>query len=348
MFGTTKYKQEDIKNTIYPKGSSVLIVDADTVVFRIASASDKKTIIAESPKGAKRSFKNRTEFKKFLTKNSALHRLNDYKITDHIEAEPLSFCLKTLKRKIENLKKDTGSDYCEIYFGGSGNFRLDLPLPVKYKGQRPPEKPTHLKEGHEYYVKNYGSKEIIGVETDDVVQQRLVEIAKQDGVKAFLATIDKDAYQVFDEVEYNIVDIRENKIFNIQGGFGELHFLEESSKLKGSGFIWLMSQIFLLDSADNYKMNKHYKKQYGQKTFYNDFKNLKNHKEVLEKMISLWENLLPEKNEYVDFLGNNQIKTRLELAELYFSCAYMRLKAKDDTNFESFLKKYNVNYEALK
>ena len=342
-----KYRQQDIKNVIYPEGSTVLIIDADTVAFRIASASDKKSIVVKDLKtnSLVGRFKNRTDFRKKFPK----YIMSDVIIEDIIDTEPVSFCLSTLKKKINSLKTTVNADYMEIYLGGSENFRLNLPLPEKYKGQRAILKPTHLKSSQEYLINKMDCKEIIGVETDDIVQQRLVEISKQNNVKAYLATVDKDAYQVFDDIDYGIVDIKENEVKKIRGGFGRLYLTDNvSSTLKGDGFIWLMSQVFLLDSADNYKMNSHYNKRYGGKTFFKDFTGLKTHKEVLEKMKSLWLDLLPDRIEYKDFLGCQRSFSRLELAELYFSCAYMRLMADDNRSLESFFTQYGVSIEVLK
>lgn len=348
-FGKKVFKQEDVKNVRYPKGSKVLIVDADTVAFRVASASDKKSILVTSPSGKKKEFKNRTKFKEWKESNNLSYNDSDYIVEDVVKSEPLSFCLNTLKRKMDALKEKVGANYLEVYYGGNENFRLTLPLIEKYKGQRPSEKPTHLKEIHIYLEKMYGSKEIVGVETDDIVQQRLVEIAQQDGVEVFLATIDKDAYQVFNEVNYSIIDIKQNEIYYINGGFGKIYLKGDKTKvMKGDGFIWLMSQVFLQDSADNYKMNSHYSKSYGQLTFYKDFSSLREHKEVLEKMKELWIKLLPDRIEYFDWTGKPQKFSRLELAELYFSCAYMRLEPNDSLKLEDFFNKYGVSVDELK
>lgn len=340
-----KYTQEEVKNIKYPKGSNILIIDGDTVAFRVASASDKKSISVESPNGRKKQFKNKTAWKAWA-KEKGLAFSKGYKITEEVEAEPVSFCISTLKRKIKALEKDVNANYTEIYFGGQDNFRLDLPLPDKYKGQRDVVKPTHLKASQEYLKYNLSGLEIIGVETDDVVQQRLVQIAKVDGMNAFLATIDKDAKQVFDEVDYNIIDIRENKIESITGGFGKL-YLNKAGEMKGDGFIWLMAQVFLRDDTDNYKMNSHYAKRYGEKSFYKDFKELKTQAEVLSKMKELWLVLLPDTIEYVDWKGNQQNFSRIELAELYFSCAYMRLEPNDKRTLTSFFETNGVELGGL-
>lgn len=348
VFENRKYRQEDIENIKYPKGSQVLIVDADTVAFRIASASDKKSIIVTSPSGRKKNFKSRTAFKKWAESNNLAFSTDGYKIEDHIETEPVSYCLNTLKKKIDAMKSKCNADYMEIYFGGKDNFRLELPLIEKYKGQRPEEKPTHLKDCQQFLVKKYNCREIVGVETDDVVQQRLVEVIKQ-GNQATLATIDKDAYQVFDEIDYCILDIRENDIVKVKGGFGKVYMNDAvNPTLKGDGFIWLMSQVFLMDGADNYKMNSHYLKRYGFKTFYKDFSLLKTHKQVLELMKSLWLKLLPNCIEYVDWTGKLRQYSRMKLAELYFQCAYMRLTANDPLTLEDFFIKYGVSTEELK
>ena len=342
IFGEHKrYHQNEIENKIYPKGSKVLVVDGDTVAFRVASASDEKSILVTSPTGRKKKFKNRTEWKKWASENNlASANLDEYIITDVVDTEPLSFCLKTMKTKLEKLLRNSYAQYCELYFGGSENFRLDLPLPTQYKGQRNQVKPTYLKECQAYMVEKQRCKEVVGVETDDIVQQRIIQIAKA-GSHPILATIDKDAFQVFDEVGYSIINISTDITTKHIGGFGKLYL--KGNDLKGEGFVWLMSQVFLFDRVDNYIMNSHYLKQYGGKSFYKDFVNLDNHKDVLEKMKSLWLKLLPPLTKYTSWNGLEMSLTRMELAELYFSCAYMRLVDNDPRTLDYFFKKYGVS-----
>lgn len=345
VFGEHKlYEQKDVENKLYPKGSRVLIVDGDTVAFRVASASDEKSILVTSPTGRQKKFKHRTAWKEWASENNLASSLSEYIITDVVDTEPLSFCLKTMKTKVAKLLSVSNAQYCEIYFGGNGNFRLSLPLPSKYKGQRNVIKPTYLKECQAYMVEKQRCKEIIGVETDDVVQQRLVQIAKN-GSHPILATIDKDAYQVFDEIDYSIVSVSTNEMTTHKGGFGKLYM--KGNDLKGEGFVWLMSQVFLFDRIDNYVMNSHYKKQYGCKSFYKDFSHLTTHKEVLEKMKELWLVLLPPVTEYFSWCGKEMKLSRMELAELYFSCAYMRLTPDDPRTLDYFFNLYDVSTEEL-
>ena len=92
--------------------------------------------------------------------------------------------MHSVKASIERLSREVGATHAEYYVGGSGNFRLDLPLPQQYKSNRKDmRKPTHLNKAIEYVIKKYNAKKIKGVECDDVVNIRAIAINKQANVK---------------------------------------------------------------------------------------------------------------------------------------------------------------------
>lgn len=329
-------RQEEVENKQYrPLGCRVLIVDMDTVMFRIACMTQEKRLIVTSPEGRVKVFKNITEVKKKISRD-----LDAYKIEEKINAEPLHNAIHSLKVKLAQLTREAKADFVELYYGGFNNFRLFLPLPILYKGQRDLVKPVNLSGLQEYSASKLGALKIREVETDDVVQMRFIQIAQQ-GNTPILATVDKDSYQVFQDVEGEILDINSLVTTKITGGVGEVH-LTKNKEVKGTGLNFLISQIFLFDQADNYKLNSFYKKRFGAMSYIKAFSHLKTEVEVLETALGLWLKLLPEKTKYIDCFGEPQEKTRLELIELYFKCAYMRVEPNDPMTFEKLLGLYKV------
>ena len=68
------------------------------------------------------------------------------------------------------------------------------------------------------------------------------------------------------------------------------------------------------------------------------------YKELFSKYMDLWESLVDDTIEYTDIFGVKQKKTRLEIIELYFSVAYMRISANDETTFKSLLEEYGSEH----
>ena len=77
------------------------------------------------------------------------------------------------------------------------------------------------------------------------------------------------------------------------------------------------------------------------------FKDCIDEKQLLNLMIKKWNGLLPKTIKYRSHNGVDLTLNRLELIELYFSCAYMRLVADDPQTFENILIKYGVDYSLL-
>ena len=121
---------------------------------------------------------------------------------------------------------------------------------------------------------------------------------------------------------------------------GELY--EHKKGIKGNGLQWLLLQVFLGDMTDNYSSKPFFSRKYGEKSYYKDFKDIGNEKELLSKWWDKWCELLPERIVYTDWKGVEQNLSRLELAEMMFKCAYMRTSPNDNTTFKSLLDKYEV------
>lgn len=334
-----EYYAHQIEDVQYPKGSVVALFDLDTVIFPSASASDQR-VIDVSKDGKTKTFNTRTEFKA-LCKTKGWD-YTSFEIKDRLIAEPVEYCLSTLKRAIKNFKEDVGATHAEYYLGGSGNHRLELPLPVQYKSNRKDMiRPTHLKACQDYVVKYLGAKRIKGIECDDLVSIRTIAVNKQDGVKGVLITTDKDALQTFNAEAYVY---RQGKEIHLNDTLGTL-YLDKSGKVKGTGLKLLIAQtLFLGDSTDEYLPRRHFKTRYGEKSYYKDVNDIKDVKEFLQFSIEKFKSLVGETTEFTDWTGKQQKMTWLELAELYFKCSFMQTKVDDDTTFESILKEYKVEY----
>lgn len=323
----------------YRKGDTVVIIDGDVLCYKVASSSEKSFIMVKNKLGKEKKFKNKTEFKKWCEDRGK--DFNDYTWVDGKDVESLEYCLGTLKRAIANIVKFTKADYYELYIEGSGcrNFRCELPLIDKYKDRDHSNRPDYLTDCKEYVVNHSGAIVVMDRETDDVFQQRLYELTTS-GIDAIGYTIDKDASQNY-QFDIAIYNPDHAKIHRFKKGIGSLW--ETSAGIKGSGLKWLMFQTLLYDRIDNYCLNQFYKKSYGEKSFFKDIEPLKTEKEVLEKCVDILKTRLPEVIEYKSWNGVDMKLSWLELANLYFSCAYMLIADNDETTFESLLIEYGVD-----
>lgn len=333
-----EYLASEIEDKQYPKGSVVAVFDLDTICYPVSTMCDEKWIETFVFK-KNRKFKNRTELQRWCEVKSV-----DYKsleIKDCREAEPVANCLSSIKKSIERLIDEVGATHAEFYLGGSGNFRLDLPLPVRYKSNRDNHiRPTHLQAAQEYVIRKYDAKKIKNIECDDFVSIRTISINKQEGVKGICITTDKDQLQTFTDEMYVY---RGGKEYHLNSELGELWF--EKASVKGTGLKWLLNQALVTgDSTDEYLPRRHFNKKYGAKSYYNDVNEIDNVKELLQFIVNKWRSLVGETCEFNSWDGKFQLMTWLELAELYFSAAYMKTKIDDDLKFEDLLIKYDVEY----
>ena len=119
---------------------------------------------------------------------------------------------------------------------------------------------------------------------------------------------------------------------------------ERKNDVKGVGLHYLLFQVFLGDPVDLYTPKPFFNRRYADKSYFKDFSSISDEHELLTKWWQKWCELLPETIEYTDWNGEERKLSRLSLAELIFSCAYMRVTPTDATTFESLLIKYGVEY----
>jgi hypothetical protein len=330
---------EEIYKTlpVYSTKDKVLIIDGDILAYRVATVCEFKHLWTHKSTGEEIRSKSKGEFEKHCTKKGL--DIDMFDCVDDVKPEPLSMVHSTLEESLQGLLTFTGCNVYEIYVTGSDIFRNDLPLPTQYKDCRSQPRPHWLKQAKDRLVKKFGAYIVKGVEPDDIEQRRIRDLYFEK-IKVILYSNDKDARQGIDykTMMFN-PDLRDISFY--KGGIGELY--DTSAGVKGYGLKWLLFQTAIFDKIDNYKMNSHYIKRYGEKSFYKDFNGCTDCKILIESVMRLWKERLPEITSYTSFDGKKIEYTRLELVELYYACAKMQ-----DGIFHTFkelCEHYGVAYE---
>lgn len=334
-----EYTSDQILSLIpsYNKEDKVLIFDGDILAFKCASVCEYKYLYKNKENGDEYKAKSKKEFLTFLEENVDCGVIEDYECIFQQEAQPVSYAINTVKSCIKNIMEYLGCNKFEIYIGGSGNFRCDLPLYPRYKSSRSDQpRPLLLTPLKEYLIEHMGALRIKGVEADDIVQQRMSDTYRQ-GVQSILWTVDKDAKQNLDYC-MNIYNPDKNTLEQLVCNESKLHLAK--GQVKGSGLWFLLYQVFQGDPTDNYSLKPYFTKKFGDAGYYKFLENAVDNYEHIYKWILLTKKIIPDKIEYSDCNGVDQSLTRWEALELMFQCAYMKLSANDSTTLKSLLNRY--------
>ena len=321
------------------KAHRVVVVDADDVAYRIAAACDKRSVVA-TVRGEKLEFDNKTKLKKFC--EDVYFDFDTLEYENKVVSEDISFCLNTVKHTIKNMYRDINATHVIFFLGGSDNFRLKLPLPIKYKSNRKSSrKPTHLKAIREYLNKYYQTYIIKDVEADDCCVGITQHIINNTDAYAISYQRDKDFLQALTKNRY--YHSVTGEITELSGGLGKLYL--EGNNVKGQGLSWLLLQTMLGDATDGYSPKQFFNVRYADKSYYRQFKDYDNEKDLLLAWVEQWKSLLPEVIEYTTWEGVDVKCDWLELANLFFKPPYMLMHPNDTTTFKDILGRYGVDHE---
>lgn len=109
------------------------------------------------------------------------------------EGEPIAFALQLVKKGLQKILNDCGTEDYELYIAGEGNFREEIATSVPYKGTRPARKPEHYAEIRQYMQDIWGAVKVHGMEVDDKVSMVLWEdYVATGGSEVILSSPDKD------------------------------------------------------------------------------------------------------------------------------------------------------------
>lgn len=293
----------------------IAVIDGDLLAFKASAANETRGIIAlHKPSNRSRAFKHRTEFKEFIGDKFPLE---DFNISDTQVTEDISHALFTVKRMIESICETCKTDKYEIYISGKDNFRDELPLPQKYKGNRLNlVKPLQLKEVMEYLKGVHKAKVVIG-EADDKISIRQYEGIKTK-TKVIGCSTDKDSMGT-DGWVYNWDKMSEPMLVK---GLGNL-YIDEKNKVRGHGSKWKYLQWLVGDSIDG--LNPCYLAgvKFGEKAGYKILKDLTTEQECWQAVHDTYKSWYPSEVEYVDQCGRTQVADYLKLAQVYWDGIHM-------------------------
>lgn len=355
----------------------LVVLDLDQTCFVSAAGAEKRTIEATHiASGRTKIFKNRTEFwgaqKKVVggwikdqnmnmeAKAKANNRefvpwtREDFVIEDIQTAEPVENCLHILKTKINAIfdHLEMPADNGLGVLGGEGNFRLMLPAPERYKGNREDTlRPLLLQETREYVKKKYNAKVINGVEADDYLSvlayQGWEHYQKTGKFNCLVVSFDKDQKGnpglVFDTMRDKDEKNWKHPIpMLIDDSMGEIWM--ENNKVKGWGRKFFGYQMLCGDSSDNIKPYQCFDIQgrFGDTAAFNMIGHLQDEKSMWETIVNQYKTWYPSGVEFTSWDGSVHKMSAGQWASIIFQMVYMKRSTNDRTTLASELRRLGV------
>jgi hypothetical protein len=270
--------------------------------------------------------------------------------------------VNNLKRKVQEVTDFLGIDECMYIIGGGDNHRHELKLPLnlnkpdiphagRYKGQRG-DKPLLLDEVRKYCVNVMKSWDVTDtfIEADDAFNFLMVKSHKhfkKTGKHLYIGVAsDKDALS-FNGLIFNPFRMPKSNTWKhptpyLVDGLGALDLRE--GKIHGKGLLWLMVQITLGDTADNYLPTRHAKIKFGDVAAYELLYACKTPKEAIKAVYDQYQTWYPEGTQFTAWDSTEQDMTAMEWLETMFECAYMLKHRKDKTKFADLMKFTGVEH----
>lgn len=326
----------------WSQSETIVVLDGDEISFQVAAACETRGIVATNKSNeAQATFKTRTDMNKFLANLTIPEDF--YEVVDSQIAEPAKNAFATVKAKILNFKQKFKTNKVEIYMSGSGNYRLDLPLPVQYKNNRKDTiRPLLLQEIRDYLVQYQGAIIIEGDEADAMLAQRMYEGYKTN-TKIISCSVDKDL-RITSGWCYN--PDKDELLF--VDGFGAL-YRDDKGKVRGHGRMFLYLQCATGDSADGYDPRDIVKAITGTTPKFGDvaaFKLLSEcntDKEALKVVHDLYLKWFgAEQFSYTAWNGETFTGDYLDALQMIWSCAFMRRFEGDNVCVRGMLKKMGI------
>lgn len=320
---------------------TTLILDGDSIAYRCAAAVEERGILVKhKPSGKSMEFKTRTEFKDHMAnRNKTI--TEDYEIEDTQDPGSVSIVLRTMRQHIEKVANACNASEVIIYAGERDNFRAELPLPSKYKGNRTGLiRPLHLGAAKAYLRNSLGAKLAIGHEVDDACCIAAYE-AKAKGDRAVMYWYEKDQNS-FDGI-YLLKQDGEEFHETLVPSLGNLW--KDKTEIRGLGFKFLAYQWIFSDPVDAYRASEVSKtvKRFGKGSAFKILDPLSTEQEVAQAIVDQFKKFYPEPVTYSDWTGKEQTKNWKEMLDMYFKCARMKRSENDPLDSVTFLASKGVD-----
>lgn len=316
----------------------LVVIDGDILAYRASAANEKRFVRCVHKETAEEvEHDTLTKFREWAGDTK-----DEYEVTPGQRPGPLENAFHILNHMIQNITKACGASSYHIVVSGDNNFRLDLPLPTRYKDSRKENvKPVQLADCKNYLINSHAAEVSDGVEADDVLVAYMVAGSTQ-------ASIDKDANHGPGWL-YNWDNMEAPEFI---GGFGELILIEKvkangtkDKSIKGKGRVWLYYQMIFGDPVDAYKPCELAKVKFGEIGAYELLRNCKTDKEALEALARQYKIWYPDPVTYRDWNGVLHTKNWIEIWQMYAHAAFMRRWDGDEFNVRKVLDKMGIEYE---
>jgi len=319
----------------------LVVVDADTIVFRSAAVAEQRTVEVEHlPSGRKKIYKNKTTFKKAMKEKGYSVKPEEFSFVDIQEPEPISHCLHNIKLQADGIIERFSDADVIFCAGDKNNFRLDLPLPTRYKSNRDETvRPFHLKDARDYFISKYKAVSADGYEVDDLSIILAYE-GLHKGKDAVLCSPDKDAKQAIGLKLFDYVN-PDKPIVEIN----EWHDIELDSKrdFKSYGVPWLCYQWINGDLSDGFSAKSLVGIKLGDVGFHTLFKDCKKPKDNLEVVVNWFKDSFGDSFNYNDWNGNEVNADWKEIMGLYYKCCRMKCREDDALDYNEILERYGIS-----
>lgn len=346
-----------LQGVVETRGEYTVVIDADAFKYSAAHVGDKKSISVMHPTWKEPElFKTRTEFWGGFRKPDKYggwlegyntgrklegeepHQKAEFEVTDILVPEPVANVLHTAKKNIVGVLNEFGTRKYKAYLGKGDSFRVDIARMQKYKGKRPPIKPTHLDAVTEYLHKTLDAPFITYLEADDKCVMEA--FGKDDHV---VLGEDKDYYGC-PILFYNINRPEEGVVNGNQ--FGKL-WRDSKGKVRGIGRMFLYHQVCSEDSVDCYKAHQQSDVPWGPVKAYEALEGCQNDREAFEKMVEIFKHLYPEPVSFPWWKDEDQTVTMtwLDCLEECWQMARMVRFEGDQVYVKDVLDKMGIDYE---
>ncbi|AXF53125.1 MAG: 5'-3' exonuclease [Caudoviricetes sp.] len=317
---------------------NMVAVDCDLVGFKAAAACETRTIDVHDGDLHLGNYPNRTAFKKYLADTYPDKTIADFQIEDKQEVDSVANCLHTVKVMLNGIREACGVNHVKAIVQGQGNFRDDLLLPSKYKGNREGSiRPVLLGECKSYITRQYDHEYANGQESDDVCSSYAYKGWKERKLIVQSST-DKDANHNVGLL-YNWDKMNKPELIQ---GFGFIQ-RDAKGKVSGKGRKWFYHQILFGDRADNYCPYELSGKRFGEKSSYDLLMFTESDHTCWQAIWDQYNIWYPEPFEYEAWNGEKVQGSALQQLQLYIDCAHMRRWENDRLNAEEILSKMGVN-----
>lgn len=306
-----------------------------------------------------------------------LWKVDDFEVTPQAKLKyPKEKAIEQAKisvyTKLKNIRLQYGIQNIDLVMGEGDNFRHELPLCKPYKGNRTETlRPIILKDIRQWAMDEMGGElaqpraDGNMVEADDLVEyygslgyqsyrktgkfDYVVIASDKDAMGNPKLLINPDTYTGEGNPLRGQYKLPQTMLIEAsdktEGGI-DLVVTGTKKEIKGYGLKWIAYQSFLgEDSADNYSALKHLgrKFNYGVVSAYEDLVNTSTPKEVLQKAVDVFAELLPYGVQYTTYDGRKMDVDTMTYMDTYFKVAYMLRSSKDTMDFYKLCEVFTVD-----